>query len=139
MSANWHAMASRGRVVRGYKDLEVWQKAMDLVVETYRLTKPFPSDERFGLIAQLRRASVSVPSNIAEGRGRFGLGGFLYHLSVATGSFVELETQFLISERLQYLNPSDAKAVLARVSEVRRLLAGMVRALRAKREDLRTR
>ncbi len=75
-------MASRGRVVREYKDLEVWQKAMDLVVETYRLTKTFPSDERFGLIAQLRRASVSVPSNIAEGRGRFGLGGFLYHLSI---------------------------------------------------------
>jgi four helix bundle protein len=132
-------MASRGRTIRGYQDLEVWQKAMDLVVETYRLTKPFPSDERFGLIAQLRRASVSVPSNIAEGRARFGLGGFLYHLSVATGSLVELETQFLISERLQYLSPSDAKTVLASVSEVRRLLAGMVRALRAKREDLRTR
>jgi four helix bundle protein len=127
-------MTSRGRVVRGYKDLEVWQKAMDLVVETYRLTKPFPSDERFGLIAQLRGAFVSVPSNIAEGRGRFGLGGFLYHLSVATGSLVEMETQFLISARLQYLNPSDATTVLARVSEVRRLLAGMVRALCAKRE-----
>jgi four helix bundle protein len=132
-------MASRGRAIRGYQDLEVWQKAMDLVLETYRLTKTFPSDERFGLIAQLRRASVSVPSNIAEGRGRFGLGGFLYHLSVATGSLVELETQLLISERLQYLNPSDAKTVLAKVSEVRRLLAGMVRALRARRENLRTR
>jgi len=102
-------MASRGRAIRGYQDLEVWQKAMDLVVETYRLTKTFPSDERFGLIAQLRRASVSVPSNIAEGRGRFGLGGFLYHLSIATGSLMEVETQFLISERLEYLTPSEAR------------------------------
>ena len=106
---------------------------MDLVVDTYRVTKTFPSDERFGLVAQLRRASVSVPSNIAEGRGRFGLGGFLYHLSVATGSLMELETQFLISERLEYLSPVEAGAVLGRTGEVRRLLAGMVRALRTKR------
>jgi len=132
-------MASRGRAIRGYQDLEVWQKAMDLVVETYRLTKTFPSDERFGLIAQLRRASVSVPSNIAEGRGRFGLGGFLYHLSIATGSLMEVETQFLISERLEYLTPSKARKVLERTAEVRRLLAGMVRALRTKQAGAVTR
>jgi len=132
-------MASRGRAIRGYQDLEVWQKAMDLVVETYRLTKTFPSDERFGLIAQLRRASVSVPSNIAEGRGRFGLGGFLYHLSIATGSLMEVETQFLISERLEYLTPSEARKVLERTAEVRRLLAGMVRALRTKQAGAVTR
>src|SRR6266498_4017473 len=126
MSPSWHAMASRGRVVRGYKDLEVWQKAMDLVVETYRLTKTFPSDERFGLIAQIRRASVSVPSNIAEGRGRFGLGGFLYHLSVSNGSLGELETQLLISARLGYLDQEN-RAVFDRTAEVHRLLAGMVR------------
>ena len=132
-------MASRGRAIRGYQDLEVWQKAMDLVVETYRLTKTFPSDEWFGLIAQLRRASVSVPSNIAEGRGRFGLGGFLYHLSIATGSLMEVETQFLISERLEYLTPSEARKVLERTAEVRRLLAGMVRALRTKQAGAVTR
>ena len=132
-------MASRGTAIRGYQDLEVWQKAMDLVVETYRLTKTFPSDERFGLIAQLRRASVSVPSNIAEGRGRFGLGGFLYHLSIATGSLMEVETQFLISERLEYLTPSEARKVLERTAEVRRLLAGMVRALRTKQAGAVTR
>ena len=109
---------------------------MDLVVDTYRVTKLFPSDERFGLVAQLRRASVSVPSNIAEGRGRFGLGGFLYHLSVATGSLMEIETQFLISERLEYLGSAEARAVLGRTAEVRRLLAGMVRALRMKRTDV---
>jgi len=122
-------MASRGRVIRGFRDLEVWQRAMDLVVEIYRLTKSFPSDERYGLTVQLRRAAVSVPSNIAEGRGRFGLGGFLYHLSVANGSLGEVETQLLISDRLKYLDP-DARAVFERTGEVHRLLAGMVRALR---------
>jgi four helix bundle protein len=112
---------------------------MDLVVETYRVTRSFPSDERYGLTAQVRRAAVSVPSNIAEGRGRFGLGGFLYHLSVATGSLMELETQFLIAETLEYLKPEDAQLVLRRTAEARRLLAGMVRALRAKRGDAVTR
>jgi len=132
-------MASRVRVIRGYQDLECWQKAMDLVVDTYQVTKTFPSDERYGLVAQLRRAAVSVPSNIAEGRGRFGLGGFLYHLSVATGSLVEVETQFLISQRLNYLNQSEARVVLGKTAEVRRLLAGMVRALRKKRAGAVTR
>ena len=132
-------MASRVRVIRGYQDLECWQKAMDLVVDTYQVTKTFPSDERYGLVAQLRRAAVSVPSNIAEGRGRFGLGGFLYHLSVATGSLVAVETQFLISQRLNYLNQSEARVVLGKTAEVRRLLAGMVRALRKKRAGAVTR
>lgn len=125
-------MAPRERLIRDFRDLEVWQKAMDLVVDSYRIAKSFPSGERYGLTAQLRRAAVSVPSNIAEGRGRFGLGGFLYHLSVANGSLVELETQFCIAERLGYLTTDDAPAVFARIAEVRRLLAGMVRALRAK-------
>lgn len=109
------------------------------MVDTYQVTKTFPSDERYGLVAQLRRAAVSVPSNIAEGRGRFGLGGFLYHLSVATGSLVEVETQFLISQRLNYLNQSEARVVLGKTAEVRRLLAGMVRALRKKRAGAVTR
>ena len=127
-------MASRGRAIRDYRDLEVWQKAIDLVVESYKITKAFPSEERYGLTAQLRRAAVSVPSNIAEGRGRFGLGGFLYHLSVANGSLVELETQFHIADRLGYLKSDEARAVLSRTAEVRRLLAGLVRALRMKKK-----
>src|SRR5580765_3070336 len=113
-------MTARGRVIRGYKDLEVWQKAVDLVVDTYQITKRFPSDERFGLVIQLRRASVSIASNIAEGRGRFGLGSFLYHLSVATGSLMEVETQFLIAERLGYVDTAQAKAVIGELGEVRR-------------------
>lgn len=106
---------------------------MDLVAEAYCVTKSFPVEERYGLTAQLRRAAVSIPSNIAEGRGRFGLGSFLYHLSVATGSLMELETQLLIATRLGYLEPEQARTLLNTLGEVRRLLAAMVRALRKER------
>ncbi len=132
-------MAAAGRVIRDFRDLEVWQRAMDLVVEVYRVTKSFPSEERYGLTAQSRRAATSVPSNIAEGRGRFGLGGFIYHLSVATGSLMEVETQLLIAQRLEYFQLDEARRMLDRAAEVRRLLAGMVRALRAKRVHAVTR
>ena len=96
---NCPPMATRGRAIRGYQDLEVWKRAMNLVVESYSATRAFPPDERYGLKAQIRRSAVSIPSNIAEGRGRQGLGGFMYHLSVANGSLMELETQFLIATR----------------------------------------
>jgi four helix bundle protein len=126
-------MASEAREIRGFQDLVVWRRAMDLVVDAYGATKSFPVEERYGLTAQLRRAAVSVPSNIAEGRGRFGLGSFLYHLSVATGSLMELETQLLIAARLGYLKPEQARTLLDTLGEVRRLLAAMVRALRKER------
>ena len=77
------------RVVNGYRDLLVWGRAMDLVVETYRLTEAFPREEKYGLVQQLRRAAVSVPSNIAEGHGRDHLGDYLHHLSIANGSLME--------------------------------------------------
>ena len=102
-------MASHGRVIHGFRDLVVWQRAMSLVVEAYRVTKTFPVDGRYGLTSQIRRAAVSIPSNIAEGRGRFGLGGFIYHLSVGTGSLMELETQVMISVRLDYLNAEQTR------------------------------
>jgi four helix bundle protein len=123
-------MASYGRPIRGHKDLEVWQRAMDLVVEAYRATKAFPADERYGLTAQLRRSAVSIPSNIAEGRGRRGLRGFLYHLSVANGSIMEMETQLLIAVNLGYLRDTEVQPVIQRCGEVGRLLAGLTRALR---------
>jgi four helix bundle protein len=103
---------------------------MDLVVECYAASKEFPSEERYGLRAQLRRSAVSIPSNIAEGRGRQGVGGFLYHLSVAYGSLMELETRLLIARRLQYISEERTKVLLERAGEVRRLLAGMIRALK---------
>jgi len=83
----------------------VWGRAMDLVVETYRLTEAFPREEKYGLVQQLRRAAVSVPSNIAEGHGRDHLGDYLHHLSIANGSLMEVETQVLIAGRMAYLPP----------------------------------
>ena len=126
-------MSTRVSPIRGYQDLEVWQRAMDLVVEAYGLTKQFPTQERYGLTAQLQRSAVSIPSNIAEGRGRRGLGGFLYHLSVANGSLMELETQIQIAVRLGYLRDVEGQGILRRCGEVGRLLAGLSRALRRRR------
>ena len=78
--------------VRSYRDLEVWQRATDLVVECYRLTNLLPKSELYGLASQIQRAAVSIPANIAEGHGREHLGDYLHHLSVANGSLMELET-----------------------------------------------
>jgi len=121
-----------------FRDLQCWQKALDLAELVYAITEKYPRHERFGLSSHTRKTAVSVPSNIAEGRGRFGLEGFLYHLSVANGSLGELETQLLISERLGYLDQEN-RQVFDRTAEVHRLLAGMVRALRAKQAAAVTR
>jgi len=127
-------MMSRQRVpVRSFRDLEVWQRAVDLAVECCAAAKSFPSDERYGLAAQVKRSSVSVPSNIAEGRGRMGLRGFLFHLSIARGSLMEVETQLLIANRLGYLHDATIDALLKRATQVSCLLAGLIRALKAKR------
>jgi four helix bundle protein len=125
-------MSPQGRSIRSYRDLEVWQRAMDLAVECCEAAKTFPVDERYGLAAQLKRSSVSVPANIAEGRGRFGIGSFMYHLSVANGSLMEVETQLLIAARLGYLTGHAAEVLLKRTRQVRCLLAGLIRALKAK-------
>ena len=93
---------------KGYRDLEVWQKAMDLVVDCYRITEIFPKTETFGLASQLQRAGVSVPASIAEGRARQHTKEFLRHLSFAHGSLAELETHLPIAERLDYLETSRA-------------------------------
>ena len=115
----------------GHRDLVVWQKAMDLVVECYRISDRFPRSEDFGLRLQLRRASVSVPANIAEGRARTGVGEYLHHLSIAHGSLKELETHLEISRRLGYLTPEVLADVQGRLDEVGRLLGGLIRKLRA--------
>ena len=114
-----------------HKDLVVWQKAMELVTECYRLSDRFPRSEDFGLRLQLRRAAVSVPANIAEGRGRTGVGEYLHHLSIAHGSLKELETHLEIGQRLGYLAPELVAHVQERLDEVGRLLGGLIRKLRA--------
>jgi four helix bundle protein len=102
--------------VGSYRDLRVWQTAMDLVVEVYSLAKLLPADERFGLGAQLRRAAVSVPANIAEGHGRLLRAEYLHHLSIARGSLKELETLLSIAERLGYIS-ADRLANAAKLCE----------------------
>jgi four helix bundle protein len=110
----------------GYRDLVVWQRAMDLVIAVYRCTKMFPREELFGLASQMRRAVVSIPSNIAEGKGRRSqkeLLQFLYH---ARGSLLELQTQITVAERLAYLDQREANALENHANEVGRLLNGLV-------------
>jgi four helix bundle protein len=98
--------------VRSYRDLIAWQKAMDFVVEVYRVTQCFPREEQYGITSQLRRAVVSVPSNIAEGQGRQTTGEFRQFLGHARGSLLEIETQILLSERLHYLEHQAANGLL---------------------------
>jgi four helix bundle protein len=111
--------------IKSYRDLLVWQKAMDLVVESYRLAKKVPHDELYGLVSQIRRAAVSVPANIAEGHGRRRLGDYLHHLSIASGSLTELETHLLIAVRLSYLPTEEIEPVWEMAMEVGRMLAGL--------------
>ncbi|MBV9866805.1 MAG: four helix bundle protein [Abitibacteriaceae bacterium] len=115
---------------RSYRDLEVWQKGMDVVVECYRATRNFPETEIYGLTSQLQRAAVSVPANIAEGQGRQHTAEFIQHLSIAYGSLAELETHIEIAQRLAYISSEDAQNILAQTSTVGRLLNGLLRSLR---------
>jgi four helix bundle protein len=112
---------------RYYKDLIVWQKAMALVTDVYRATQPFPKEELFGLTSQMRRAAVSIPSNIAEGQGRLTQGEFRQFLGNARGSFAELDTQLLIAQNLGYLKES--AQLFDELAEVGRLLNGLLSSL----------
>jgi four helix bundle protein len=116
-----------------YTELLVWQKAMELVEGIYQLTEKFPRKEMFGLTSQLRRSAVSVPSNITEGQGRFALGDFLQHLSIAHGSLRELETQLMIAQRLEFAQAKETKPLLVLAGDVGRLLNGLARSLRIRR------
>ena len=113
-----------------YKDLIVWQKAMDLTTEIYRLTKNLPKDELYGLTNQLRRAAVSIPSNIAEGNARTSTGDYVRFLSIARGSTAEVETQLLICVRLEYLTQEDIESALKLCDETGRMLTSMIKKLR---------
>ena len=118
--------------VKGYRELIVWQKAMDLAETVYRLTSGFPREEIYGLTRQVRRSAVSVPSNVAEGQGRRSTPDFLHFLSIARGSLCEMETQVLLAERLGYVNPQDGSRLLDQAAEVGRLINGLSKALARK-------
>jgi four helix bundle protein len=112
--------------ISSYKQLLVWQRSMDLVETVYRVTARFPSGEQFGLISQMRRAAVSVPSNIAEGYGRLATGEYRHHLAIGRGSLLELETQILLSARLQYLGVDDTQPLLNEIEEISKMLATLI-------------
>ena len=111
---------------RSYKDLVAWQRAMDLVTAVYRSTAKFPKEEQFGLTSQLRRAAVSIPSNIAEGQGRLSEKEFRHFLGQARGSLMEVETQVQIAQNLDYLNPQQTQDLLTLSAEVGRILNGLL-------------
>ena len=118
--------------VKSYRDLDVWNASMDLVVEVYRITNSFPTDERFGLISQLRRASVSIPSNLAEGHSRNSTREFLHHISIAMGSLSETETQITLAERLNYATTAEIAPVLQMCDQIGRQLRNLQKSLNAR-------
>ena len=118
-----------------YRDLEVWQRAMDLVVACYRLTKAFPASELYGLTGQLQRAAVSVPANIAEGQARQHTKEFLHHLSIANGSLAELETHIQIAERLDYIKGRAIQETSLQSDQVARMITGLRKSLKARQHN----
>lgn len=117
--------------VRSYRDLKVWQRAKNLAVSVYGLTKIFPKDELYGLTSQIRRAAVSVPSNIAEGQGR-STRDYLRFIDIAYGSLSELETQLEIALDLQYVSEDNLRPLLADTEEIGKMLNGLSQSLKAK-------
>ncbi len=107
---------------RSYKDLIVWQKGIALAKLVYQLTKDFPSEETFGLVSQMRRAAVSIPSNIAEGQARRTTGEFIQFISTAKGSIAELDTQLILSIEPKFCHDEKAKDAFDLIAELRRML-----------------
>lgn len=116
--------------VRHYRDLKVWQKAMDMAELIYKMTDEFPHHQKYILVSQMQRSALSVPSNIAEGRARHFEKDFIYHLNVAKGSLAELETQILLSQRLHYLEDAVAHKLLLQTEEITKMLHGLKSSLR---------
>jgi len=116
-------------MLKSFKDLKVWQKSYQLCLEMYKVTGSFPADEKFGLTSQMRRAAVSIPSNIAEGYGRKTIPDYVRCLYIAYGSTCELETQTLLSGDLNYLNENNQNTLLEKMKEVERMLMALIKSL----------
>jgi len=113
--------------MKTHKDLNVWNKSLEFVTEIYRLTKTFPKSEIYGLVNQLRRASVSVPSNISEGAARQSKKEFVQFLYISLGSAVEIETQLIISKNLGYIKDKDYKYFITDLVKIRKMLLGLIK------------
>jgi four helix bundle protein len=120
--------------VQTHRDLDVWKLSLDWVEAVYRCSASWPSDERFGLISQVRRAAVSVAANIAEGAGRKGTGEFVQFIGIARGSLAEAETHLLIARRLGYLTPDKLTPVLADMQRIGSMLAVLTTKLKQRQQ-----
>jgi len=116
-------------LVQSYRDLIAWQKAIDLVAEIYRSTEHFPKPETYGMIAQMRRAAVNVPSSIAEGHARLTTAEFRHSLGYALASMADLETQIVVAQRLNYVDAGKSEYLLGRTAEVGKILRGLLKSL----------
>ena len=116
--------------IRTFRDLMVWQKSMALLTRLYRQTNRFPADEKYGLVSQMRRSAVSIPSNIAEGYGRRATGDYLRFLQIAIGSVYELQTQLEISRNLKFMNDKNYTALNEDLCEVERMLSSLTGKIR---------
>lgn len=112
-----------------YKELIVWQKAMSVAVDVYTITKAFPQDELFGMVTQMRRSSVSISSNIAEGSVRGGRKEYVHFLRIALGSCAELESQILLSEKVGLINNTDCTTIIEQLNEVMKILNVIIKKL----------
>ena len=119
-------------MVKTHKDLDIWKMSIALVKEIYALTESFPENERFGLISQLRRAAVSIPSNIAEGSARNGNKEFIQFCYIALGSLSEVETQVMIAKELDFSNPISTNNILQNIEIIRKKLLNFIKYLKTK-------
>lgn len=118
--------------IQSHRDLQVWQRGMQIAEDIYALTAAFPADERFGLTSQLRRSAISVPANIAEGNARNSTKDYLRFLSIAVGSLAEIETFLELVSRLKFADSARIREIEELLGEERRMLRGLQRSLKAK-------
>jgi len=114
-----------------HHNLEVWKRSLDFVTKIYKLTAQYPNDEKFGLVSQMRRAAVSIPSNIAEGAARNSKKEFINFLHIAQGSAAELETQILISRNLEFISQNQTDPLIKELEEISRMIIGLQKSLRS--------
>lgn len=114
-----------------FRDLKIWQKSMNLVTQIYKETESFPESERYGLISQIRRSAVSIPSNIAEGYGRNSGGDFKRFLNISMGSLFEIQTQLQIAQNLKYLDTKENERLYNLSREIERMMSSFIRSIQS--------
>jgi four helix bundle protein len=119
--------------IKSYKDLDVWKNAIDFAKNIYFITQDFPNNEKYGLISQMRRAAVSIPSNIAEGHARSSTSEFMHFISICQGSIAELGTQLILSNELSIINDDIKEQLLSDLDKIGKMLRGLYKALKDKR------